>query len=314
MDRANSKPERPTSSRAAGWWRVGIYCTLLALFGIALTARGLAAEASERSLLFGQQLGSFQMFAGRSTDLVLNGQQLSLHTQVVKRPVREVLNDFAQTCRAGSERAASEFIEHTGGGSLEVAALQRLFVMRDQRGDQEGTALCFAGLGEGGLSDVTARFSRFAETFDLSELGGLRYVYLKKVEHGTHVIFVTGNGSLSLHGLWPSDDRDVAGAEAIAGVRPKDSVRFISAHLLSAPRGLTAYRSTRPAAESLRDYAQQVRAGGYEVLDFAALGGGEKSLGLEAGVDLRVLRKDGQMLIATSMPDGTGSYLSVVQL
>jgi hypothetical protein len=309
MDRANSK-----SSRAAGWWRVGLYCTLLAVGGIALTARSLAAEASERSLLFGQQLGSFQVFAGRSTDVVLNGQQLSLHTRMDQRPVREILNDFANTCRAGSQRAASEFIEHTGTGSLQVAALQRLFVMRDQRGDEQGTALCFAGLGEGGLGSLTARFERFAQTLDLSELGALRYVYLRKNERGTHVLFVTSTGPLSLAGLWPSDDRDVAGAEPIAGARPKDSVRFISARLLGAPRGLTAYRTRRPATETLNDYANQVRAGGYEVLDFAALGGGEKSLGLEAGVDLRVLRKDGEMLIATSVPDGTGSYLSVVQL
>lgn len=314
MDRANTRPERSGHSRVTGYFRVGLYCTLLAVLGIALSARSLAAEASERSWLFGQQLGNFQIFAGRSTDVVLNGQQLSLHTQVVQRPVRELLDDFAHSCRAGSERTASQFIEHAGTGSLDVAALQRLFVMRDQRGEQEGTAICFAGLGEGGLSKLTARFERFAKTLDLSELGALRYVYLRKSERGTHVIFVTSAGPLSLSGLWPSDGRDVAGAEAIAGIRPRDSVRFISARLLSAPRGLTAYRTPRPAAQTLHAYAEQVRAGGYEVLDFAALGGGEKSLGLPAGVDLRVLRKDGRMLVATSLPDGTGSFLSVVQL
>jgi hypothetical protein len=195
-----------------------------------------------------------------------------------------------------------------------MAALQRLFVMRDQREDAEGTALCFAGLGEGSLSDVTARFRRFAETLDLRELGALRYVYLRKNERGTHVIFVTADGPLSLARLWPTDGHDADGNEPIAGARPKDSQRFISAKLVGATRGLTAYRSPRPAAESLQDYAAQVAAGGYEVLDFAAVGGGEKSLGLEDGVDLRVLRKDGQMLIATSMPDGAGSFLSVVSL
>lgn len=310
MDSAISNPSR--SFRR--WLRLGLYCSLIACLGLALSARGLAAEASERSLLFGQQLGSFQVFAGRSTDLVLNGQQLSLHTQVVQRPIRDVLHDFATVCRAGSERASAEFAEHLSASAQDLAAIQRMFVMRDQRGDEEGTALCFAGLGEGGLADVSARFSRFAETLDLSELGALRYVYLRKNPRGTHVIFVTSTGPLSLERLWPSDQRDVDGAEPIAGARPKDSVRFISARLLDAPRGLTAYRTARPAAETLRDYAEQVRAGGYEVLDFAAIGGGEKSLGLGDGVDLRVLRKDGQTLIATSLPDGAGSYLSVVQL
>ena len=301
-------------SRAAPWMRLAIYCALVALAAFLLTMRSVAAAAGERSLLFGRQLGSFQVFAGRSTDVVLNGQQLTLHTQVVQRPVRAVLDEFAKVCRGGSARATAEFAEHVSSSTLEVAALQRLFVMRDQRDDVEGTALCFSGLGEGSLSDVTARFRRFADTLDLRELGALRYVYLRKNERGTHVIFVTSEGPLSLARLWPSDGRDVDGAEPIAGARPKDSVRFISARLLGATRGFTAYRSLQPAAESLRDYAEQVRAGGYEVLDFAAVGGGEKSLELGEGVDLRVLRKDGQMLMATSMPDGSGSFLSVEQL
>jgi hypothetical protein len=164
------------------------------------------------------------------------------------------------------------------------------------------------------LSNLTARFERFAETLDLSELGALRYVYLRKNARGTHVLFVTSAGRLALNGLWPTEGRDVEGAEPLAGIRPKDSVRFLSARLSGARRGVTAYRTSRAATETLNDYANQVRAGGYEVLDFAAFGGGEKSLGLEAGVDLRVLRKDGEMSIASSVPNGAGSFLTVVQL
>lgn len=312
MERATHKT--PEQSRLARWFRLGLYCSVIAVAAIFLMTRSLSAEASERSFVFGRQLGKFELFAGRSTDVVLNGQRLTLDTHVVQSPIREVLNDFASSCRAGGERVASEFIEHTSGGKLEVAALQRLFVMRDQRGDAEGTALCFAGLGEGSLADLTARMQRFGQTLDLSELGSLRYVYLHKTEHGTHVIFVTGAGPLSLDAMWPSGGRDVAGPEAIAGTRPKDSVRFVSARLANAPKGFTAYRTQHPAAESLEDYANQVRAGGYEVLDFAAIGGGEKSLGLEEGVDLRVLRKGSDTLIATSVPYYEGSYLTVVQL
>jgi hypothetical protein len=308
------KRTQSRTSRAAPWLRLGLYCSLIGSVGLGLAVRSVAAAAGERGMLIGQQLGKFQMFAGRSTDVVLNGQQLTLHTKMVQRPVRDVLDDFAKTCRGRSSRATAEFAESVSSSTLEIAALQRLFVMRDQRADVEGTALCFAGLGEGSLSDITTRFRRFAETLELRELGALRYVYLRKNERGTHVLFVTAEGPLSLTRLWPTDGRDADGSEPIAGARPKNSQRFFSARLAGATRGLTAYRSPQPAAESLQDYAQQVRAGGYEVLDFAAVGGAEKPLGLGDGVDLRVLRKDGQMLIATSMPDGTGSFLSVVAL
>lgn len=314
MTRANETLQSSKPSRVARWARLVLYCSAIALVAIFATTRSLAAEAGERSLVFGRQLGKFELFAGRSTDVVLNGQQLTLDTRVVQRPIHDVLNDFASACRAGGERLASEFIEHTGGGKLEVAALQRLLVMRDERADAEGTALCFAGLGQGSLAELTTRFARFGQTLDLSELGALRYAYLHKTEHGTHVIFVTSAGPLSLEALSPRGDRDVAGPEAIAGARPKDSVRFVSARLANAPKGFTAYRTQHAAAESLEDYANQVRAGGYEVLDFAAVGGGEKSLGLDEGVDLRVLRKGADTLIATSVPYDAGSFLTVVQL
>jgi hypothetical protein len=302
------------SSRASRLGKLGVYFALLAALGLGLTARTFARAAGERSLLFGQQLGSFQMFAGRSTDVVFNGQPLTLHTRLVKRPIRELLDDFAALCKHGSERATAEFAEHLSATPSDLAALQRLFVMRDRRGDAEGTALCFAGLGDGSLADVAGRFGRFAQHLDVSELGALRYVYLRKNERGTHVILVTSPGPLSLARLWPEDGRDVDGVDPIAGARPKDSVRFISARLAGAQRGLTAYRTTLGAGESLNDYAQQAAASGHEVLDFAAIGGGEKSLGLGEGVDMRMLRKHGETWIATAMPDGDGSYLSVVQL
>lgn len=301
------------SSRAMRLCRLGVYLSLLLVAGLVLTAHTLARAAGERSLLLGQQLGSFQAFAGRSTDVVLNGQQLTLHTRMVQRPIAELLQDFAAFCTRGSERASAEFVERVPALKAHLAALQRMFVLRDQRGDVEGTALCFAGLGDGGLSDVTERFGRFAQTLELSELGALRYLYLRKSERGTHVIFVTSSGPLSLSRLWPADGKDVDGPDPIANERPKDSVRFVSARLLGAERGLTMYRSVLPAAESLRDYGQKAVARGFQVLDFATLAGREKSLGLGADVDVRVLRKGGDTWIATAMPDGAGSLLSVVQ-
>lgn len=302
------------TSRASRLFRLALYGALLVTIGLVVTATSFARAASERSLLFGQQLGSFQVFAGRATDVVLNGQQLTLHTRVVKRPIGELLEQFSSLCKSGSERATAEFAEHLSAAPSDLAALQRMFVLRDQRGDAEGTALCLAGFGDGGLADVAARFRRFSENFDVSELGALRYLYMRKAEAGTHVLLVTSPGPLALTRLWPSDGRDVDGVDPIPGARPKDSVRYLSARLAGTQKALTAYRSPLPAADSLQDYSRQAAAGGFQILDFAALAGAEKSLGLGEGVDLRVLRKDGDMWIASAMPDEAGSFLSVVQL
>jgi len=296
-------------------WRVGLGFAVVALAVSFFSARGLAAEAGEKGLFFGQQLGAFQIFSGRATDVVLNGQRLTLHTSTVKRPVSEVLRDFVRVCHEGSAPAAEQFASSiAAGSSSDLAAIQRMLVMRDQRGELEGTSLCFAGLGEEGLSSVVTRFKRFAERLDVSELGALRYLYARKTVAGTHVIFVTAPDSLDLAELMPADGEDAKGVDPIAGVRPKDAVRFLSAQLAGEASGFTAYRTTRPAAETLSDYAEQVRATGYEVLDFRQLSQGEEPAALGRGVDLRILRRGERTLVATSMPSDSGSLLSVVQL
>jgi hypothetical protein len=227
--------------------RLGLYVTLLSVVGLILIARSLAAGFSERTLLFGQQLGAWQVFARRGTDVTLNGQQFSLYTTTLQQPVSKVVEDFAQLCGSSSSLAADQL-----AGSLEApaarAAIMRLLVGREERGDAEGTVLCFAGLGEGGMSGLLARFSRSAEHLDASELGALRYLYARKVANGTHVIFVTALGALPLLRLMPPADRDAEGVDPIVA-RSKDSVRFIAAQAFGTPLSFTAYRSKRGAAE-----------------------------------------------------------------
>src|SRR5262245_16302959 len=117
---SDSKTRKPGAAR---WLKLGAYCALVVLAVCLLTLHSVAEAAGERGLLFGQQLGSFQIFAGRSTDVVLNGQHLTLHTKMVQRPVREVLDEFAKLCRGGSSRATAEFAEHVSSATLEIAAL-----------------------------------------------------------------------------------------------------------------------------------------------------------------------------------------------
>jgi hypothetical protein len=315
MDSA-SKHATTGRGNIARWCRLAIYFSVIGIVALGLSARSFASELGERGRLLGQQLGAWQIFSGMRTNVVLNGQHLSLHTHTEPRPVSEVLRDFVSLCGSGNERATAEIAASISArGAKPPAALQRLFVVQDQRGELEGTALCFAGLGDGGIAGLFSRFGRFAKKLDASELGALRYLYLRKVATGTHVIFVTADGPLSLTRLWPSDGSDAEGVEPIAGARPTGSVRFMSAQLSEAPHGFTAYRTPRPAADVLSEYAEQVVASGYEVLDLPQISGGETaSAALGKGVDMRVLRRGEHTLIATSMPNGSGSFLSVVQL
>ena len=296
-------------------WVVGLYVSLAVCSAAFMSARGFAESIGERSAFLGQQLGAFEAFAGRSTEVMLNGQQLSVHSSTVSQPVGEVLRAFVSVCQADSAGAASEFAERIGAErDRDLPAIERMLVMRDQRGEQEGTSLCFAGLGHGGMFALLARIERFAEQLDVSELGALRYLYVRKVATGTHVLFITAPGRLALADMLPTEDGDAVGRDPVPGARPRESVRFLSARLLGADNGITAYRSTRPAAEVLADYEAQLRATGFELLELPQLDAAERSAAFGAGVDLRVLVRGSQTLIATAIPNDAGSALSVVQM
>lgn len=311
MSSSNTTTWRRTIWRVAGW---GLAAAALLLACLVWSARGVAAELSEQSLQLGRSLGEWQRFAGNETAVLWNGQELSFHAQTVNEPVSQVVQNFARACGAERNRTAAELTSTLQDlGAEPPRDVSRALILRELRGEAEGTGLCFAGLAEAGISEAVERFRRFTVDMDLTEIGPVRYLYARKLPAGTQLFLITAEGPLSLKRVWSTDGKDVEGTEPIAGARPKSSVRFMSLRTLSSPFALNAYESTQRATQLLSDYAAQAQTLGYEALDLEQLSQGIVPTPQTAR-EVRVLRNGDALLIATALDRASGSVMSVVQM
>lgn len=313
-------PKSPLSSprpkRRALW--LGLYFTALSLLAGVVVTRRVAAEMSERSMALGRRLDSFRDLSGKVTELSWNGQALALSTLVVEQPVEQVLTRFVALCNDDMGAMAGELTVALGAGALgepAVGLLRRALVPQSLAEDGTGYAVCLAGLGEGGLAGLGERARRFAAARDISELGQLRYAYLRKVDdQRTHVLLVTADGSLALDKIVPREGQDAEGDDIIPGVRPAESTRLIVARAKGTPHAFTAYQSRLAADAALADYTQKLRAKGYARADFPT-GKVEANDSSDASrIFTEAYRRGPEAFVVASRRQDQGSVLSVVQL
>lgn len=307
-----------TQERRERWrriWRLGLYAGLLAAIATWFVARRVAAELSERSRDFGSKLEQFAALRGKETRLDFNGQAFSVSTRVLDEPVERVLERFVELCSDGTSVLAQEMAEKIGPGSgLGASALQRFMVMRDDLNDEAATGVCLAGLGDGGLAGLAARVDAFSRSWDVSDLGQLRYTFVRKTGKGSHVLLVSADGPLALNELVPWDGREVKGPDVVPGVRPQDSTRLIAAAAQGTPHVVSAYRANAKPDAAIADYARQLEAAGYQPLRIPSGYGTPYEFQTDNSTFTRSFRRGSHTLVATSRPDEAGSVLAVVQL
>lgn len=311
---SSSSPPPPRALRRA--LSLGLYFALLSVLSGFFLSRRVSAEISERSLGLGRKLDAFQELSGKVTELSWNGQDLALSTLVVEQPVERVLERFVELCNASTGSVPRELSLQLGAGERAVSLLQRALVMRDLFDDGTGSAVCLAGLGDGGLRGLVERARRFAVSWDLSELGQLRYAHLRKVGEGrTQVLLASADGSLPLRELVPADGHDAKGEDVVPGVRPAQSTRILAAHAKGTPHGLTAYRSRLSAQAVLADYGRQLVVHGYVRTATPAKKVSETGAQSDPRQVLtEAYRRGPEAFVVTSQRDEGGSLLSVVRL
>jgi hypothetical protein len=295
---------------------LGLYAAFLTLLATLFVAHRASAELTERSIRLGQKLDRFAALSGKLTHLTLNGQAFSVSTRVVDAPIERVLEHFVALCLDGTPRLAEEIArELAPGARLRPGTLQRFMVLRDALNDGTGTAVCLAGLGEGGLAGLRMRLATFTETWDVSELGQLRYTFLRKTgDQRTHVLLVSAEGPLALNQLVPLDGHEVTGPDLASGVRPAASTRILSAAASGTPHRVVAYRVQGSAASALSDYGARLEAAGYHPVRIPSGHGTPFEFRAAGSVLTRSYLRGTHALIATSQPDDTGSLLAVIQL
>jgi len=288
--------------------RAALYVALIAALSGVLATRKVVAELSEHTLRLGDDMGEWSSLIGPSTQVTLNGQQLLLGSRTVDLSIEQVLARFSALCmQDAGDPLASLGSTHDAkpASTLEEQLLEPLLVLRHSTGN-EGAATCFVGAGRGGISALAGRLQELVRTRDLSALGALRYLRVRKLAQGSHVVVVWNRGPLRIDAMFP-EHGDAPGEDFALGARPPDAVRMFSAATRGSEHGVNMYRSRRPSEHALEQYGRSLQARGFAPRDAVPGSAALRKLG-------RIYVKDGETLLVRAEPEDEGSLVSVVQL
>lgn len=254
--------------RVRGVLRVGAYLMVVSLIGAGLAARSAYGSISEQALATGRQLAKLGEFTKDSERLVLNGQALNMASATTDLSVGQVLDRFEALCK--EEGAVPRDLREVKG-MLEDPTLakeaERLNygVLRQQSKD-DGVVACAVTNPANGKRRFWDGMAAFAESWDLADLGLLRYAYVRKLESGrSHVLTAWTDGSFKVTAMVPpTEGADAPGADSPVVPRPPSSVRYLSASAEGRPHGIRVYESRVPAKEILAGYEKDLTAKGFE--------------------------------------------------
>jgi hypothetical protein len=251
-------PPRPVRlrgfARVKAIGRVIFYlgCVNLVLTGLWVShARAQVEQSLQRGgLELLQQLGP--ELTGDAQEVRLNGQSMFLSSRVLKqRGVAEVLTAVERHCQkpeAGPPRIGDTAVPDDANWDFGRLLISRL----EDPEKRSGQVACLASPDRDRSFDgFTKRLARFAQKFDLAELGQMRYAVARHdaVGNRTHLLLVWSEGSLSVPALFPAEG-DAPGSDSAVAPRPPAAVRVLSAEVPDHPYALRLYDTDRSFQEA----------------------------------------------------------------
>ncbi len=248
------------SPKAMFWFRAALFIVVAGAVTGALLLREARAEFDGAMMGLGSRamrLPGTSLTEART--LRINGVDVLFKTEVVDASLAQVLRHYRGVCataRRGSGDSGS-FI-----GSLAT---------RSRITDRDGYVACV----ETGVSDLETlaeRLAKFSRTWDLADVGPLRYAYamraIDRSEDRTFLLTMWADTSINLRGLIPIGTADAMGADPVDLPRPPSSQRILSANEVSAPSGIYVYRAhAASTAEFVRGYRRALLERGWEILE-----------------------------------------------
>lgn len=291
--------------RVRGVLRVGAYLMVVSLIGAGLAARSAYGSVSEQALATGRQLAKLGDFTKDNERLLLNGQALTMASATTDLSVGQVLDRFEALCK--EEGAVPRDLREVQGvlsdpALAKQAARLNYGVLRQESKD-DGVVACT-------VKDPQNKrrfwdgFAAFAESWDLAELGHLRYAYVRKLDSGrSHVLTAWTDGSFKVSAMAPpTEGADAPGADSPNVPRPPSSVRYLSASAEGRPHSVRVYESTVPATEILAGYEKDMTAKGYERVFIG-----------EDAPEARYFSKGGVDVVVVASQNGERSLVSALE-
>jgi len=288
--------------RMAGTLRVFCYAMAVSFVGALVAARSVYADFKEGSLRAGRELEALSDVLGGVNTVFVNGAAVHIATAFTAQAPAEVLDRFEAVCRAHPQFMARALAD-IPDTLLEKANVQadrvwRLGVVRHEKGD-DGVLTCFTDERPAGMRDVARRLKAFEQSKDLSEFGHVRYVYVRRTDHGTHVRTIWTDGEVNLGKMFPAQG-DAAGFDSTLVPRPPASTRILSGTSAQVPFGIHIYRSSEREESLRRFYDAELGARGW------------KPVANRTPHTVAYL-KNGAMFFATLTPSGTRTLVTATE-
>lgn len=253
------------------WLRVSAWLALVSLAALAWTWQRAHAYG-ERML---NQLGEHMLRYGQALhqtspeELNINGSRFLLSTGSAEASVDEVLNDFHAKCNLRNGQLHDQWAEVAAARGVEVShynynsLLDGVFRGTDGR---RGVLACLE-TGPARLSPelLLERGRRAIQTGDLSQLGGLRYVFVTPGSSPSLSVFVAlwSEGPVNIRTMFPSQG-DAPGEDPEGVPRPAPTARVIATQPKGHAASLHVYTSSTLHRDELRAfYAKELPKAGF---------------------------------------------------
>lgn len=281
----------------------GAVCLVIGI----VTARSAYGSFKDSALIAGRQLASFGDLHGSVYRVLLNGQALHVAAGTTERSMKEILDDAQMMCKqhtGGLDGLVEQLPKGALGTKKDEDKDQLLGIMRSEQRD-EGMVACLAQDPLDGWQDLSQRLGRFVETGDLSEVGDLRYMYVRKVsDKSNQVIAAWTEGQFKMFDMFPKNGQDTPGTDALNAPRPPESIRIFSATIEGAIGSVRIYDSARPKSEILSLYDKQMPERGWTLVPQT----------VDKAPDARLFTTEtADLLVVTSEKDGR-AYVSVTEM
>jgi hypothetical protein len=207
------------------------------------------AQAADVAMSFGDQLlqvGESNLAGTVEGDVYhvsFNGQNVDTANAATRRPMREVLDYFAEQCKSHAEGIKTSFqhLDHTLH-TLQPATEGGAGVLVFQKEVHDrGFVFCFAP--DQTFSSQRGLLSRFAEagrSGDFGRIGNMRYVAVKQLPTEARVVTAWTEGKMDITAMFPEHE-DCPGRDFGSVPRPDGARRVLSATVEGAPAGVNGY-------------------------------------------------------------------------
>jgi hypothetical protein len=262
----------PAAARTAAWLRLGCFVLAAGAIGLMLLRHRARAQINEALLELGAQMMEFPGTLEEAREIRINGVRVWLRTQTVDAPLPEVLDHYEKACEkrdAGLSEQLAELVRVHTRRSSSLSAISA----QSNRSQSNGYVACMdMGSVPQDLGALAERFVRFARTWDLQEIGGLRYAYARRhvASSGqrTFVLTMWADSAFDLRRVLPLGNADAEGHDMLGLPRPLGAQRILSAWEADRPSGVYVYLARgRTMADLESFYRKELPKHGWTIIE-----------------------------------------------